>query len=68
MNQINNKKPTKAEWAIVEDIRKVEFGRVVVFIQNGKPFRKEVVEQARLNEDGSSNNKRPTKKPRGIEL
>jgi hypothetical protein len=46
---------SKAEKKIIEDIRQVKFGRVEIFIQNGKPFRKEVTEQRRIMpEDGGS--------------
>lgn len=62
MNQINNPKPkepiklTEAEQEIIEDIRQVKYGRVIVFIDAGKPYRKEIVAQARIgkNEGGSA--------------
>ena len=54
MNQTN--KPTitsiavtPAEAKIIEDIRAVKFGKVEVFIQNGKPYRKEITEQQRID-------------------
>lgn len=46
---------SKAEQKIIQDIRRVKFGRVEIFIQNGKPYRKEVTEQQRISaEDGGS--------------
>lgn len=69
-----NKQPTssitlsKAEKKIIEDIRQVKFGRVEVFIQNGKPFRKEVTEQRRIMpEDGGSAGE-TTKKQSAVEV
>ncbi|MDD2822818.1 MAG: hypothetical protein PHQ59_01930 [Candidatus Daviesbacteria bacterium] len=60
-------KVTKAELAILEDIRRVKFGRVVIFISDGKPFRKEMIEQKRIDpEDGGSAGDTP--KPTGIEI
>lgn len=73
MNQIN--KPTAAtievtpaEAKIIEDIRTVKFGKVEVFIQNGKPYRKEIVEQKRIGpEEGGSAGTFP-KKQSNIEI
>lgn len=71
MNQINKPKPiepiklTEAELEIIEDIRQVKYGRVIVFIDAGKPFRKEIVAQARIGkEDGGSAGQYITK-PKG---
>lgn len=59
---------SKAERKIIEDIRQVKFGRVEVFIQNGKPFRKEVTEQRRIKpEDGGSAGEM-SKKQSAVEL
>ena len=58
MNQTNKPeelKLSKAEREIVEDIRRVKYGRVVIYTQQGKPYRKEVVEQETIKpEDGGS--------------
>jgi len=61
MSQTNNQKPkepillTEAEREIIDDIRQVKYGRVIVFIDSGKPFRKEIVAQSRIGkEDGGS--------------
>lgn len=50
MNQTSDPKPkaiqlTKAEREIIEDIRRVKYGRVVIYTQQGKPFRKEIIIQ-----------------------
>lgn len=59
---------SKAELKIIQDIRQVKFGRVEVFIQNGKPFRKEVTEQQRISpEDGGSAGE-ATKKQSAVEV
>lgn len=64
MNQ-TNKQPlfktvqiTEAEANILEDIRRVKYGRVDIYIQEGKPYRKEIVEQKRIGpeEGGSAGN------------
>ena len=73
MNPIN--KPTittiavtPAEARIVEDIRAVKFGKVEVFIQNGKPYRKEITEQQRIDpKEGGSAGETP-KKQSAVEL
>ena len=73
MNQIN--KPTittiavtQAEAKIIEDIRAVKFGKVQVFIQNGKPYRKEITEQQRIDpKEGGIAGETP-KKQSDIEL
>jgi len=53
--QTTNTLVSKAEQKIIQDIRCVKFGRVEVFIQHGKPYRKEVTEQQRISpEDGGS--------------
>ncbi len=60
MSQINKQTTntivlSKAEEKILQDIRRVKFGRVEIFIQHGKPYRKEVTEQQRISpEDGGS--------------
>lgn len=59
---------TEAEAKILEDIRKVEYGRVDIYIQNGKPYRKEIVEQKRIApEEGGSAGTFP-KKQSNIEI
>lgn len=73
MNQTN--KPTTttiavtlAEAKIIEDIRAVKFGKVEVFIQNGKPYRKEITEQQRIDPtEGGSAGETP-KKQSDVEL
>lgn len=73
MNQTN--KPTittiavtSAEAKIIEDIRAVTFGKVEVFIQNGKPYRKEITEQLRIDpKEGGSAGETP-KKQSDVEL
>lgn len=73
MNQTN--KPTittidvtPAEAKIIEDIRTVKFGKVEVFIQNGKPYRKEITEQQRIDpKEGGSAGETP-KKQGDVEL
>lgn len=73
MNQTN--KPTittiavtPAEARIIEDIRAVKFGKVEVFIQNGKPYRKEITEQERIDpKEGGSAGETP-KKQSAVEL
>lgn len=73
MNQTN--KPTittiavtLAEAKIIEDIRTVKFGKVEVFIQNGKPYRKEITEQQRIDPtEGGSAGETP-KKQSDVEL
>lgn len=74
MNQ-TNKEPkeitvaaTEAESKILEDIRRVKYGRVDVYIQDGKPYRKEIVEQKRIGpEEGGSAGTFP-KKQSNIEI
>lgn len=59
---------TEAEAKILEDIRRVRYGRVDVYIQDGKPYRKEIVEQERITpEEGGSAGQFP-KKQSGIEM
>lgn len=73
MNQTN--KPivttiavTPAEAKIIKDIRAVKFGKVEVFIQNGKPYRKEITEQERIDpKEGGSAGETP-KKQSAVEL
>lgn len=71
MNQTNKPQPkapiqlTDAEREIIDDIRQVKYGRVIVFIDGGKPFRKEIVAQSRIvREDGGSAGEYLTK-PKG---
>jgi hypothetical protein len=53
---------TPAEAKVVDDIRAVKFGRVVIFIQNGKPYRKEITEQQRVDPtEGGSAGEAPKK-------
>jgi len=59
---------TQAEAKIIDDIRAVKFGKVEVFIQNGKPYRKEITEQQRIDpKEGGSAGETP-KKQSDIEL
>lgn len=74
MNQTNNPPKvitvpvTEAEAKILADIRRVKYGRVDVYIQEGKPYRKEIVEQERIApEEGGSAGQFP-KKQSGIEM
>ena len=74
MNQTNNTPKvitvpvTEAEAKILEDIRRVKYGRVDVYIQEGKPYRKEIVEQERITpEEGGSAGQFPRKQS-GIEI
>ncbi len=74
MNQINKEPPikkavvTEAEADILEDIRRVKYGRVDIYIQDGKPYRKEIVEQKRIApQEGGSAGKFP-KKQANIEI
>lgn len=74
MNQTNNPPKvitilvTEAEAKILEDIRRVKYGRVDIYIQEGKPYRKEIVEQERITpEEGGSAGQFP-KKQSGIEM
>jgi len=73
MNQINKLATTTialtpAEANIIEDIRAVKFGKVEVFIQNGKPYRKEITEQQRIDpKEGGSAGETP-KKQSDVEL
>ncbi len=59
---------SKAERKIIEDIRQVKFGRVEVFIQNGKPFRKEVTEQRRIMPENGGSAGEMSKKQSAVEL
>lgn len=74
MSQTNKYTPviqakiTKAELAIIEDIRRVKFGRVVIFISDGKPFRKETIEQKRIDPDDGGSAGQPQSKPTGVEI
>lgn len=77
MNQINKEykevyikemKLTEAEAKIIEDIRRVKYGKVEVYISDGKPYRKDLVEQRRIvPEEGGSAGVYP-KKQTGVEL
>lgn len=59
---------TPAEARIIEDIRAVKFGKVEVFIQNGRPYRKEITEQQRIDpKEGGSAGETP-KKQSAVEL
>ncbi len=48
--QYFNKLVSENEWAIIQDIRRLEFGEVVIFVQNRCPYRKEVRESIKLKE------------------
>ncbi len=68
MNQTNKPKPitlTKAEREIIENIRQVNYGRVVIFIDNGKPFRKEIVAQKRIGKEEGGSAGQYITKPKG---
>lgn len=72
MNQTNNQKPkapvqlTDAEREIIEDIRQVKYGRVIVFIDGGKPFRKEIVAQSRIGKEDGGSAGEYISKPKGV--
>lgn len=70
MNQTNKPKEpiqlTEAEREIIEDIRKVKYGRVIVFIDSGKPFRKEIVAQARIGKEEGGSAGEYISKPKGV--
>lgn len=73
MNQTNKTSPisilvTPAELGIIENIRVVKFGRVEVYIQNGKPYRKEVTEQERIGPKEGGSAGEPPKKQSDVEL
>lgn len=72
MNQTNNKpetiQVTQAEKEILEDLRKMVYGRITIFVQNGKPFRKEVTEYRKLNKEGKFCAEREQSKPKSIEI
>lgn len=71
MSQTNNQKPkepiklTEAELEIIEDIRQVKYGRVIVFIDSGKPFRKEIVSQSRIGKGEGGSAGEYITKPKG---
>ncbi len=72
MNQTNNQKPkepiqlSEAEREIIEDIRKVKYGRVIVFIDAGKPYRKEIVAQSRIGKTEGGSAGEYITKPKGV--
>ncbi len=66
--KIKEMKLTDAEAKIIEDIRRVKYGRVEIFIQNGKPYRKDVIEQKRIEPDDGGSAGVYTKNQTGIEL
>lgn len=72
MNQINNKtvkiELTGAELEVVNDLRKTAYGKVTVFVQDGRPFRKEVTEYRKLNKEGKFSPEREQGKPKPIEI
>jgi hypothetical protein len=74
MNQTNNPPKvitvpvTEAEAKILADIRRVKYGRVDVYIQEGKPYRKEIVEQERIAPDEGGSAGQFPKKQSGIEM
>lgn len=59
---------TPAEARIIEDIRAVKFGKVEVFIQNGRPYRKEITEQQRIDPKEGGSAGETTKKQSAVEL
>ena len=74
MNQ-TNKEPqtttvtvTQAEAKILEDIRRVNYGRVDIYIQEGKPYRKEIVEQQRISPEEGGSAGKFTKKQSSVEI
>lgn len=72
MSQTNNKSQTievtEAEKEIIEDLRKMVYGRLTIFVQNGNPFRKEVTEYRKLNKEGKFCAEREQVKPKSIEI
>lgn len=72
MSQTNNKlqtiEVTEAEKEIIEDLRKMVYGRITIFVQNGKPFRKEITEYRKLNKEGKFCAEREQSRPKGIEI
>lgn len=73
MNQTNklsalNLLVTPAEAKIIESIRAIKFGRVEIFIQNGKPYRKEMTEQERIDPKDGGSAGEPPKKQSDVEL
>lgn len=72
MSQTNNRpqaiEVTEAEKEVIEDLRKVVYGRITIFVQNGKPFRKEVTEYRKLNKEGKFCAEREQLKPKSVEI
>lgn len=59
---------TEAEVMIIQDVRKLLFGRVEIYISDGKPYRKDVIEQRRITPEEGGNAGVPPRKPSHIEL
>lgn len=72
MSQTNNKSQTievtEAEKEIIEDLRRMVYGRITIFVQEGKAFRKEVTEYRKLNKEGKFCAEREQTKPKSIEI
>lgn len=71
MNPTDNKTTielTDAEKEIVLDLRKMTYGRITIFVQEGKPFRKEVTEYRKLSKEGKFSPEREQNKPKSIEI
>jgi len=71
MNPTDNKTTielTDAEKEIVLDLRKMTYGRITIFVQEGKPFRKEVTEYRKLTKEGKFSPERDQNKPKSVEI
>lgn len=71
MNPTDNKTTielTDAEKEIVLDLRKMTYGRITIFVQEGKPFRKEVTEYRKLSKEGKFSPEREQNKPKSVEI
>lgn len=59
---------TEAEVMIIDDVRKLLFGRVEIYISDGKPYRKDVIEQRRITPEEGGNAGVSPRKPSHVEL
>ncbi len=59
---------TQAELEIIQDLRKMCYGRLTIFVQDGKAFRKEVTEYRKLNKEGKFSPEREQPKPKSVEI
>ncbi len=68
MNQTNKItiEVTQAEQEIIQDLRKMSYGRLTIFVQDGKPFRKEVTEYKKLTKEGKFSPEREQPKTKGV--